>query len=62
MGSAKQEVLRILESLPDEATFEDIQYHIYVRQKIEKGLSDMREGRAVDEDEADRRMARWLGP
>lgn len=62
MGSAKQEVLKIVESLPDEATFEDIQYHIYVRQKIEKGLADVREGRVVDEDEADRRMARWLGP
>ena len=34
MKTAKEEVRQLLEALPDNATFEDIQYNIYVRQKI----------------------------
>jgi hypothetical protein len=33
----KEEVRRLLEPLSDEASYEDIQYHIYVQQKIDKG-------------------------
>jgi len=58
---AKQEVFKILEKLPDDASYEDIQYHIYVRQKIEKGLRDIDEGRLLDHEEVERRMAKWLG-
>ena len=38
-----------------------LQYHIYVREKIERGLRDVEAGRIVDQDEAKRRMAKWLG-
>ena len=51
----------MLEELPDDASFEDIQYHIYVREKVERGLEDVRAGRLLSQDEVERRMARWLG-
>jgi predicted transcriptional regulator len=59
-ATAKEQIRKMLDELPDQASLEDIQYHIYVRQKIERGLEDVAEGRVVDEDEAERRMARWL--
>jgi hypothetical protein len=62
MSAAKQEVLRILERLPDDASLEDIQYHIYVRQKIDHGLEDVEAGRTLSEEEFDRRMEKWLEP
>jgi predicted transcriptional regulator len=62
MSGAKQEVLRILERLPDDASLEDIQYHIYVRQKIDHGLEDVEAGRILSEEEFDRRMEKWLEP
>lgn len=62
MNAAKKEVLHILERLPDDASLEDIQYHIYVRQKIEHGLDDVEAGRTLSEEEFDRRMAKWLEP
>jgi hypothetical protein len=37
METAKEQVQKILEVLPDTASLEDIQYHIYVRQKVEQG-------------------------
>ncbi|HEY7214081.1 MAG TPA: hypothetical protein VIC28_05585 [Thermoanaerobaculia bacterium] len=62
MNAAKEEVIRILESLPEDASLEDIQYHLYVRQKIEHGLEDIEAGRTLSEEEFDRRMAKWLEP
>ena len=61
MGSAKEEVRRILELIPDNASFEDIQYHIYVREKIERGLRDVKEGRLLSQEEVERRMRQWTG-
>jgi predicted transcriptional regulator len=60
MESAKQQVQEILEQLPEDASLEDIQYHIYVRQKIEQGLADVAAGRVVSHEEVQRRLAKWL--
>ena len=60
MIQAKEEVRRLLETLPDDASLEDIQYHIYVRQKIPLGLEDVAEGRTLSEKEFDTRMAKWF--
>jgi predicted transcriptional regulator len=59
--TAKEEVQRLLEDLPDDATLEDIQYHIYVKQKIAQGLADVRAGRVLSQEEVEKRFARWLG-
>ncbi|HUP47479.1 MAG TPA: hypothetical protein VNA04_01685 [Thermoanaerobaculia bacterium] len=61
MGRAKKEVQKILETLPEDASFEDIQYHSYVRQAIERGVAAADGGDLIDQDEAERRLARWLG-
>lgn len=61
MRTAKEEVRRMLDQIPDDATFEDIQYHIYVREKIERGLKDIQEGRLQSQEEVEQRMSRWLG-
>ena len=61
METAKEEVRRILDSLPDDATLEDIQYRIYVRQAIAAGIRDVDEGRVVSQEEVERRMSRWTG-
>jgi predicted transcriptional regulator len=62
MPTAKEVILKMLDRLPDESSFEDIQYHIYVREKIERGLQDMKEGRVLSQEEVEGRMARWLNP
>jgi predicted transcriptional regulator len=61
MGSAKEEVRRILDHIPDNASFEDIQYHIYVREKVERGLKDVEQGRVISQEEVERRMRKWTG-
>lgn len=61
MSSAKEVVRKMLEEIPDDVTLEDIQYHIYVREKVEQGLRDIEAGRALSQEEVERRMAKWLG-
>ena len=59
MSAVKQQALELIESLPDDCTFDDIHYHLYVRQKVERGLAAIDEGRVVSQDEARRRVAEW---
>ena len=52
----KQEAHRILEKLPDKATWDDLMYQIYVRQTIEAGIKDSNEGRTIDVKEVRKRF------
>lgn len=61
MGRPKEEVRRLLDTLPDEASFEDIQYHIYVQQAIRRGLEAAERGELIDQEEVEKRMSKWLG-
>ena len=61
MSKAKEEVRKMLDEIPDDATFEDIQYHIYVREKIEHGLKEIEEGQVLSQEEVEKRMSKWLG-
>src|SRR5882672_10158517 len=51
MKTAKEEVREILDQIPDNASLEEIQYHIYVRQKIERGLEDVKQGKTISQEE-----------
>lgn len=44
----KHEAMHIVEQLPDNATWDDLMYSIYVRQAAEKGLEDSDAGRTFD--------------
>ena len=58
--TAKQQAIQAIEGLPDSATLEDIMADLYFRQKVDRGLKDLQEGRVVSHEEAKRRMAQWL--
>lgn len=52
----KQEAYRLLDNLPDKATWDDLMYQIYVRQAIEAGIKDSDEGRTVEVEEVRKRF------
>jgi len=60
MASAKKAVRDLLRKLPDDCSLEDAQYHLYVLQKIERGLGDADEDRVFTQEEADKIMATWI--
>jgi len=54
--SAKQEALKTLDTLPETATWDDVIYTLYVKQKISAGLQDILEGKTVAHEEAMKRL------
>ena len=60
MGSPKDEVRSLLQKLPDDASFEDIQYHLYVLEKVRRGLERADAEGAISGDAARERLGKWL--
>lgn len=60
METAKRQALTLIQNLPDDSTLEDIQYHLYVREKVECGLSDLKRRRTISQRQAEERMQKWL--
>lgn len=48
MPNVKQEAQHLIDSLPDNATWDDLMYTIYVRQAVESGLQDSDADRVLD--------------
>jgi predicted transcriptional regulator len=46
VNSIKKTAARLVRDLPETATWEDLMYEIFVRQKIEAGLADLEAGRS----------------
>jgi len=60
MSAIKEEAIRLIQSLPEDCSIEDIQYHLYVWQKIENGLAAVESGRSVSQEDTERRVAEWV--
>jgi predicted transcriptional regulator len=60
MLNAKEQVRELLEVLPDDVTFEDVHYHIFVREKIDEGVKDLESGRVISEEEMEATFKKWL--
>ncbi len=56
----KAAVLKLLEQLPEETTLEDIQYHLYVLQKIKAGQDAIDTGHVIPRKNVMRELAGWL--
>jgi predicted transcriptional regulator len=61
MRNPKEELRRLLDILPDDTSFEDVQYHIYVKQAIQHGLDAADRGELIEQDEMEKRISGWLG-
>lgn len=56
----KNQAIDLIKALPDDCTFEDIQYHLYVREKVERGIQAIDEGRVISQEDAERKTKGWL--
>lgn len=54
--SVREAAQRLVEQLPEDATWEDLLYQVYVRQSVEAGLDDCRAGRLVSVEEVKQRL------
>ncbi len=56
MTTPKEAARQLIDRLPDQATWDDIMYELYVKEKIGEGLKAVKEGRVVSHEEAKRRL------
>jgi predicted transcriptional regulator len=56
----KQKACEVISRMPEESTLEDIQYHLYVLESIERGERDLADGKTLTHDEVERRLSQWL--
>ena len=52
----KREAMKLVEQLPEQASWDDLMYEIYVRQAVERGIAAADAGKVVSHDEAIRRL------
>ena len=60
MATAKEEVEELLGKLPNDCSLEDIQYHLYVLEKVRHGLEAAEIGGTVPQEDAEARLGKWL--
>jgi hypothetical protein len=60
MIAIKEQAIRLIKTLPVDATLEDIQYHLYVREKVERGIQAADNGCIVSQQTAEKKVKQWL--
>jgi hypothetical protein len=58
--SAKKRTARMLKELPENSSFDDIQYHLYVLQKIEKGLMETKTSKGFSTSQMKSKLGKWI--
>jgi len=60
MHTAKTEATSLLQRLPDDCTYDDIHYHLYVLEKIRRGLESAEKEGTISQDEMEKRLKQWF--
>lgn len=56
----KEQVIRMINSLPDEATVEDVMAELYFKSQVDTGLKELDEGRGIPHEDVEKRFSKWL--
>ncbi len=59
MKTDKEEAKSLIDKLPEECTFEDIQYHLYVIEKIQKGIDRAEKEKTLPQEQVERKFSKW---
>ncbi len=60
MSTVKHDLEKLLNKLPDDCSVEDVQYHLYVMEKVRRGLEDAQSNGTISQEEAEARLSKWL--
>ena len=59
MLTAKEEVKLLLNTLTDDCTIEDIQYLLYVIEKVQRGIERAEKEGVIEQEEIERKFSKW---
>jgi hypothetical protein len=58
--SPKQAALTLIQRMPENASLEEVMYNLYFRQRVDRGIRELGEGKTVSHAEVKRSLAKWL--
>lgn len=58
MGVVKEAAQKVLDALPEDATWDDLMYELYVNKKVDEGKAAAGEGKVVSHEEARKKVAK----
>lgn len=59
MSNVKEKMTEVIQSQPEDATYEEIMRELAFERMVARGLEDSRHGRVVSNDEMQRRIRTW---
>ena len=59
MSNAKEKMTQVIQSQPDDASYEEIMRELAFERMVERGLEDVRDRRVVSNEEIERRIRSW---
>ncbi|MCK4223658.1 MAG: hypothetical protein KAX39_00665 [candidate division Zixibacteria bacterium] len=60
MTGVKEQVIQMIQNLPDDVSVEEIMAELYFRLQVDAGLKDLDEGKGISHEEVEKRMSKWL--
>ncbi|MCX5719857.1 MAG: hypothetical protein NT055_07865 [Nitrospirae bacterium] len=60
MAGVKQQVIQLIQALPDDVTVDDVMAELYFKLQVDAGLKELDEGRGMPHEEVEKRMSKWL--
>jgi predicted transcriptional regulator len=60
MEKIKQQVLQLIEALPEDVTVDDIIEELYFKLQVDPGLEELKDGKGLSQEEVEKRLSKWL--
>ena len=59
MSSVKEQVIGMIQQMPDDSNVDDIMAELYFRRKVDAGLKELDEGRGIPHEDVKGRLKKW---
>ncbi|MCG6538147.1 MAG: hypothetical protein L7F78_26395 [Syntrophales bacterium LBB04] len=60
MAIIKEEVIKMIQNMPQDTSIEDVMAELYFRYQVDEGLKQLDEGKGIPHEEVKNRMEKWL--
>jgi predicted transcriptional regulator len=60
MAGVKQQVIQLIQALPDDVTVDDVMAELYFKLQVDAGLKELDNGKGIPHEEVEKRMSKWL--
>jgi len=60
MAEIKQQVINMIQNLPDDVSLDEIMAELYFRLQVDAGLKELNEDKGIPHEEVEKQMSKWL--